>query len=77
MILHRAYPGTDKDIILDCSDLSNKVPHRPVGMAMVMTSGSLGWIMVSTLAWNARGGGFEFCSMFNISHFDHPRDTII
>ena len=36
------------------SDLSGKEPHRQVGVGRVMTSGSLGGVMVSTLARNAR-----------------------
>ena len=37
-----------------CTDLSGKESHTQVGVDMVVTSGSLGGVMVSILAWNAR-----------------------
>ena len=40
-----------------CSDLPGKEPHRQVGVGSMVTSGSLGSLMVSTLAQNARGVG--------------------
>ena len=40
--------------VVVCTDLSGKKPHGQVGMGIVMTSGSLGCIMFSTLAQNAR-----------------------
>ena len=43
--------------VLVCTDLSGKEPHRQVGMGRVMTSGSLGGVMLSTLAQNARDIG--------------------
>ena len=35
-----------------CTDLLGKGLHTPVGGCRVVTSGSLGRVMVSTLAWN-------------------------
>ena len=40
--------------VLVRTDLSSKEPHRQVGVGRMVTSGSLGGIMVSTLARNAR-----------------------
>ena len=37
--------------------LSGRNPHRQVGVGSMVTSGSLGAVMVSTLAWNARDVG--------------------
>ena len=56
-----------------CTDLSGKEPHRQVGVGKVVTSRSLGDIMVSTLAWNARDVG---CRL-NISLFHHPNNTAL
>ena len=41
-------------IIVDYTDLSGKNPYRQVGMGTVVTSGSLGSVMVSRLAHNVR-----------------------
>ena len=41
--------------VVVCTDLSGKELHRQVGVARVVTSRSLGGVIVSTLAWNARG----------------------
>ena len=43
MILDRAYPGTDTDIVVVCSDLT------ATSMDRMMISGSLGGVMMSTL----------------------------
>ena len=56
------------DIVVVCTDLAGKEPHRQLGMGRVMTSGSLGDVMVSILTrW-----GLGSCSTRNISHFHHP-----
>ena len=52
------------------TDLSNKEPHRQVGVGRVVPSESLGGVMVNTLARNAEGV-FDFYSKCNISHFHH------
>ena len=44
-------------IVVVCTNLSGKEPHRQAGIGKVVTSGSLGDVMVSTLAQNARGVG--------------------
>ena len=36
-----------------CADLSGKELHRQVGVYGLLTSGSLGSVMVSLLGWNA------------------------
>ena len=43
--------------VVVCTDFSGKELHRQVGVDRVSTSGSLGGVMVSTLAWNARNVG--------------------
>ena len=40
-----------------CTDLSGKTPHRQVGVGKVVTSRSLGAVMVSTLAQDVRDVG--------------------
>ena len=45
--------------VVVCTDLSGKEPHRQVGVSMVVTSGSLGGVMVSTLDQNAK----DVCSI--------------
>ena len=57
-----------------CTDLSGKEVYI-VGVGRVMSSGSLGGVMVSTLAQNAREGGFDSSSKHNISHFHHHQNT--
>ena len=42
-----------------CTDLSGKEPHRQMDVGIVVTSGSLGHVMVSTLARNDRGMGLS------------------
>ena len=37
-----------------CTDLSDKEPHRQVGVGRVVTSGGLGGVIVSILSQNAR-----------------------
>ena len=44
-------------LVIVCTDLSSKEPHRQVSMGRVITSGSPGGIMVSTLAWYASDVG--------------------
>ena len=39
------------------TDISDKELHRQVGVGRVVTSGSLGGVMVCTLVWNARDVG--------------------
>ena len=41
-------------VLVVCTDLSAKTPPRQVGIGRVVTSGSLGGVMVSTLARSAR-----------------------
>ena len=36
------------------NDILGKEPHTQVGVGMRVTSGSLGGVMISTLAWNAK-----------------------
>ena len=43
--------------IVVCTDVSGKEPHRQVGIATMVISGSLGGGMVSGLAWNSRDVG--------------------
>ena len=43
--------------VVGCINLSGKKLHREVGVGAVVASGSLGGVMVSTLAWNARDVG--------------------
>ena len=40
--------------VVVCIHLKGKMPHRQESMGIVMTSGRLCYVMVSTLAWNAR-----------------------
>ena len=54
--------------VVVCTDLSGKEPHRQVGVGMVGISGSLGGVMISTLAWNAKCCAFDYCSRRNVSH---------
>ena len=43
--------------VVVCTDLSGKEPHSNVGVVTVVTSGSLGGVMVSILVQNARDAG--------------------
>ena len=43
--------------VVVCTNLSGKKPHRQVDMDKVVASRSLGGVMVSTLAWDARDLG--------------------
>ena len=43
--------------VVVCTDFSGKEPHGQAGVGMVLTSGSLGGVIVSTLARNARDVG--------------------
>ena len=43
--------------VIVCTDLSGKESPRQVGVGTEVTSGSLGGVMVSTLAGNARDVG--------------------
>ena len=40
--------------VVDCTDLSGKEPHRYVGIDKMVTSGSVGGVIVGTLVQNAR-----------------------
>ena len=44
-----------KHIVVVCTDLSSKEPHRQPGVYREMASRSLGSVAVSTLVQNARG----------------------
>ena len=60
------------------TDLSGKESHRQGGVGKVVTLGNLGGIMVTTLAWNARGVGSipapsEILPIFNRSYYIHLR----
>ena len=44
-------------IVVVCTHLSGKEPHRQVGVGRVVESGSLGGVMISTLAEIARDVG--------------------
>ena len=44
-------------IVVVCTDLSDKEPHRHVGMGELVTSGSLYRVMVNTQTHNARDMG--------------------
>ena len=50
-------PGIDKDIAVICSDLSDKAPPRQVGVGRVLTWGTLGRVMITTVARNADSVG--------------------
>ena len=52
-------------------DLSGKRPHRQVGLGRMVMLGSLGGVMVSTLAHNKRCG-FNSHPRCTIYHFHHP-----
>ena len=43
--------------VVGCTDLSSKELHRQIGVGIVVTSGSLHGVMVSTLAQNAKDVG--------------------
>ena len=47
---HLQFQG--KSVVV-CTDISEKEPHRQVGVDRMMTSGSIGGEMGSTIAWNA------------------------
>ena len=47
-------------ILVVCTDREGKEPHKQVGMGRVMTAWSLGGVMVSTKAQNARDLGSNF-----------------
>ena len=48
---------TRETSVVVCIDLSGKDLYRQVGVIRVVTSGSLGGVIVCTLAWNARDMG--------------------
>ena len=54
--------------VIVCTDLSGKESHRQVGMGRVITSRSLGSVMVRTLSRNARdvGSNPALCASFPI-----------
>ena len=58
-------------VVVVGTDLSGCKPHRQVGIGKVVTLGSLGSVMVSALAQNAKDIG----SSPTLSHFHHPCDT--
>ena len=43
--------------VVVCTDVLGKERHRQVGVGVVVTSGNLGHVMVSALAWKARDAG--------------------
>ena len=51
-------------IVVVCTDLSGKKPHRQVGVGKVIATGSLGSVMVR-----------EFCSRCNVCHLHHSDNT--
>ena len=57
----------DLAIVAVFTDLSGKEPHRQVGLARAMTSGSLSGVMVNTLAQ------FNSHTRRNISNFHHEQ----
>ena len=59
-------------VVLVCTNLSCKEPHRQVVVDRVMTSDSLGGVVVSTLALNSSSPALGV--MFPIYH--HLRDTV-
>ena len=46
--------GDLEDVVV-CTDLLGNEPHRKIDEGSMVTSGSLGGVIVSTLAWNATG----------------------
>ena len=57
------------------TDLSGKEPHRQADMGVVVTSESLGGVMVSILALECKRCWFDSHSMCNICHLYHSYDT--
>ena len=51
------------------------LPLKQVGVGTMVISGSLGGVIVSTLAWNATDVGLIPDLGNNISHFHHTHDT--
>ena len=45
------------DIVVGCTNLSTQEPHRRVGLGRVVTSSSLGGVMINTLARHAKDVG--------------------
>ena len=72
--LFKSFNSRETSVVI-CTDLSGKEPHRQVGVAKVVTSGSLDGVMVSPLAQNHKRCGFDSHSRCNISHFHHPHDN--
>ena len=48
---------SNKCIVVLCTYLSEKEPHRQVGISMVQSSGTLYGVIVNILSWNARNVG--------------------
>ena len=69
-------------IVLVWTDLWGNEQHRQVGVGVMMTSGGLGGVMVSTLAWSTRDVGsilalgkyFQFSS--HPGHWGHDQDHV-
>ena len=63
--------------VVVCTHLSGKDPHRQVAVGKVVRSGSLGGVMISALAWNAREVGSipALSTIFPI--FIIPHDNIL
>ena len=65
-------------IVVVCTDLSGREPHRWVGLVRVVTAGNLGGVIVCRMANNARDmgsipmlGSIPFSFSDDISKFDH------
>ena len=63
--------------VVVCTDLSDEEPYREVGVDSMVTSGSLGGVMVSTLARNAIDVALIPLSRHNISYLIHTPMTLV
>ena len=70
-------PRYNWNTAIACTDLSGKDLHRQIGMDTMLTSWSLGGVMVSTLGSECKRCGFNFCSRLNISHFHQTCDNTV
>ena len=59
--------------VVICTNLSGKEAHRQIGLSLVVISGILVVVMVSTLARNARHSRY----LLSISHFRHTFSNTI
>ena len=60
-----------------CTDLSAKEPYKQIGVDRVMTSGSLGGVMVNTLPLNARYVGSIPALGASVSYFHNPHENML